>query len=542
MKYLSIVLFALHCFIPMVSSGQSCDWELIGAIGEDECNPEPYNVLLVNDDFWGDDIDHSLWRRGTPTLKRSAGASLNTVGLYMTNYFDLYDVENGVLTLRTIDQTTSTGANDFPLPNTTFEYLAAHLFSHQRFGYGVYEIRVKTPSGDGLWPASWLFSGNYGWEEIDFYEFFGTTGAGDNNATIYNRPKLNTHNDYVCFSPCVSKKYQCPGAFSMGASNWYESWHIYRVEYNPYRIKFYIDGVLKKIAYHYLHTNNRTKGYTCEDLEGQMGVWTDENKAFPENPMNFEAIVSLDDRAEYKRASGPLDASMQIDYFRHWVQGSCEDKTFTANNEFGYDLSKDFYNSPEYHYVVGKTVTLKDDVEIAPKVFFEVVADQRVILKTGFKASAGGYSNTIYPGAKAKVNFIARLDENVCSSTHKKMKSTRRHYPMPYEAPEDSEQNGLTSERADRTFADCQLTINGNFLHYGQTITGQYVSQEQDPGARELDYVILNVAGSVVKKGIVLLDKSHCFGIESDGLSPGSYYLRLTMQQNSCMNRILITH
>jgi beta-glucanase (GH16 family) len=52
------------------------------------------------------------------------------------------------------------------------DYLTSCIWSKQAFRYGYFEIRAKAPSGQGLWPAFWLYGQNSK-DEIDFMEMKG---------------------------------------------------------------------------------------------------------------------------------------------------------------------------------------------------------------------------------------------------------------------------------------------------------------------------------------------------------------------------------
>jgi len=53
-----------------------------------------------------------------------------------------------------------------------FDYSGGLIWSRKPFKYGQFEIRFKSPSGSGIWPAFWLYGGNPNYE-IDFFELKG---------------------------------------------------------------------------------------------------------------------------------------------------------------------------------------------------------------------------------------------------------------------------------------------------------------------------------------------------------------------------------
>ena len=52
------------------------------------------------------------------------------------------------------------------------DYITSCIWSKQSFRYGYFEIHAKAPSGQGLWPAFWLYGQNSK-DEIDFMEMKG---------------------------------------------------------------------------------------------------------------------------------------------------------------------------------------------------------------------------------------------------------------------------------------------------------------------------------------------------------------------------------
>jgi beta-glucanase (GH16 family) len=115
------------------------------------------------------------------------------------------------------------------------KYTSAKVTTRERFGfkYGIVEIRAKLPKGVGTWPALWMMPvGNvYGsWPgcgEIDIMEHVG-----------YNQNKiLGTVHDGAYNGTNGQQKggYRYIGDVS-------EAYHVYKIEWLPDVIKFFIDG------------------------------------------------------------------------------------------------------------------------------------------------------------------------------------------------------------------------------------------------------------------------------------------------------------
>jgi beta-glucanase (GH16 family) len=130
-------------------------------------------------------------------------------------------------------------ATNQPIANKA--YRSARLESWQAFGPGRFEARIDLPTTQGMWPAFWLFpnSPSIPWPtggEIDILE---------------NRGSQST---------LVSSAYHWPGPGQCGASsclfreytaneggdpvNFHEGFHVYAVEWEETRLRFYVDGNL----------------------------------------------------------------------------------------------------------------------------------------------------------------------------------------------------------------------------------------------------------------------------------------------------------
>ncbi len=113
-------------------------------------------------------------------------------------------------------------------------YTAAMLTTRRQFKYGYFEIRFKSTSEKGIWPAFWLFGGGPN-EEIDFFEL---KGERDNQI----------HLDVHCPKGCEDYR----GGFLNLKKNWgawiktnqslAEGWNIISGEWQPHFVKFFLNG------------------------------------------------------------------------------------------------------------------------------------------------------------------------------------------------------------------------------------------------------------------------------------------------------------
>lgn len=96
--------------------------------------------------------------------------------------------------------------------------------------YGYYVARIKMDGGQGVWPAFWLLPANGSWPpEIDIMEHLGDQP---------NRVFLTVH-------WLSSTGYQADGSAITGP-DFTNGWHTYAVNWQPNRIDWYVDGVLRK--------------------------------------------------------------------------------------------------------------------------------------------------------------------------------------------------------------------------------------------------------------------------------------------------------
>ncbi|MEJ6589974.1 MAG: glycoside hydrolase family 16 protein [Crocinitomicaceae bacterium] len=113
-------------------------------------------------------------------------------------------------------------------------YLCSALWSKQKFKYGYFEARCKSPRGRGLWPAFWLYGG-FPNEEIDFMEMKG-------------EKHKHFHVDVHCPDKCSRVK---TGWFGR-TKNWgawiktdkeiTENFVVYSGVWKPGEIKMYLNG------------------------------------------------------------------------------------------------------------------------------------------------------------------------------------------------------------------------------------------------------------------------------------------------------------
>ncbi len=115
------------------------------------------------------------------------------------------------------------------------DYITSCIWSKQSFRYGYFEIRAKVPSGQGLWPAFWLYGQNSK-DEIDFMEMKG------------ERPN-EVHIDVHCPDSC-EKVFTKPFGLPKNWGGWVkmnqqltDEYVTYSGVWLPNSLTYYVNGV-----------------------------------------------------------------------------------------------------------------------------------------------------------------------------------------------------------------------------------------------------------------------------------------------------------
>jgi beta-glucanase (GH16 family) len=129
------------------------------------------------------------------------------------------------------------------------EYTSSRMITKDKgdWLYGRFEVRAKLPRGRGTWPAIWMLSteNSYGtWPasgEIDIMEHVGYD-PNKIHSSVHTSAYNHTRNTQRTSSKII------PDAT--------DSFHVYRVDWTPYAIRSYIDGV------QYFEFINEGKGFS----------------------------------------------------------------------------------------------------------------------------------------------------------------------------------------------------------------------------------------------------------------------------------------
>lgn len=203
--------------------------------------------------------------------------------------------------------------------SSAFLYSSAWIESQRMFGYGKYEARIKIPKGKGLWPAFWLFNGENGKHnyEIDIFEFwneYNCAGKYKKNRLSKN-PHFTIHGDSInrSSSQCADDQYPCYGNWGNSKTDYSEDYHIYTLEWDYYKIVWFIDGIQVHALYRY-----NGKVTDCNTLAVGETYKVNESWPFTEQmQVRFNLGVQHGNNND-PNPSDDFPQAMEIDYFRYY--------------------------------------------------------------------------------------------------------------------------------------------------------------------------------------------------------------------------------
>lgn len=193
---------------------------------EDDKNPTEIvyteKDLVWKDDFNGTSLSEKDWNYET----HEPGWVNSELQEYVKSNKNIY-VKDGNLVLKAIK---TTGADGNPY------YTSGRINTQGKhdFKYGKFEARVKVPQGKGFLPAFWMMPTDenlYGqWPkcgEIDIMEVMGQTNNLVYGTIHYGEPHQESQ-----------------GAHTLSKGDFTNDYHIFSCEWEPGRIKWFVDGIL----------------------------------------------------------------------------------------------------------------------------------------------------------------------------------------------------------------------------------------------------------------------------------------------------------
>ena len=375
------------------------------------------NWELVFEDNFDTSIDPSKWYTCFDGWNRRHGDELQY-------YLDKnVSVENGILKLQAIIDPDNYPVIYFDsLENAYhieeyFEYTSGMLQSKTKFQYGLFEIRCKIPSGQGLWPAFWMF-GNGG--EIDIFEF-NASNPQKHYMTIHTWPENN-------------------GAHESCSTNWTnnssfaDDFHTFSMEWDEYKIVFYVDGIEKRIDYKYFDILGHGL-YDC--FHQTTGIYR-ENPLFPEHaqPLIINLAIANDNNEIFGPAPNgqtPFPSTLEVDYV----------KVYKKKNP-SKDISISSFDEKSSDYYTGKTISVTGNVScstIANGDIKNLIACDSVTLYPGFTAEEGG-------GVDVRVTQGSRMQPkmNADGKIYTIEKESQLDYLMEENYDEEGSINKITNE------------------------------------------------------------------------------------------------
>ena len=251
------LIFIITCFVSAVSLAGDLivpNWELVWNDEFDQASPDTSAwELLTRRDSYNNELQYYLPEQITTS--------------------------NGNLVITATDQ---------PLDGK--QYRSGRMESWQTFGFGRFEARMRLTSGQGYWPAFWLFpnSPDVPWPtggEIDILENRGSQPHLVSSAYHYNTVPGSSIVLYDEHSPLN------PDGTPV---NFHTTFNDFTVEWEPDEMRFYVNGV----NYHTI-TSDQVINYATPKnitLNLAVGGW------FGGDP----------------DASTPFPADLQVDYVRVW--------------------------------------------------------------------------------------------------------------------------------------------------------------------------------------------------------------------------------
>ena len=187
-------------------------------------------ALVWSDEFDGAEIDLSKWEHEV----NCDGGGNNEKQCYTADPENSY-IEDGVLKIAAL-----------PESGASLPYSSARLRTLNKgdWTYGRFEIRAKSVTGQGSWPAIWMLPTDWeygGWPnsgEIDIFESVNlgvTDGAGNAHKDVYGT--LHYGNDWPD-NDHTGMPYSLPNG-----ANPVDDFHIYALEWEQGEIRWYVDGV-----------------------------------------------------------------------------------------------------------------------------------------------------------------------------------------------------------------------------------------------------------------------------------------------------------
>ncbi len=187
-------------------------------------HPTSHWKLIWQDEFGGRQVDPAKWEFEV----NAEGGGNNELQYYVTNNAR---VQDGCLFIEARKE-------EYTGPEGTRQFTSSRIRTKNRgdWKYGRFEIRAKLPAGQGYWPAIWMLPTDNvygGWPhsgEIDIMEIVGHK-PGELHGTLHYANREKNH------------AYQGTNT-TLAAGTFAEAFHVFRVDWEPNVIRWYVDNRL----------------------------------------------------------------------------------------------------------------------------------------------------------------------------------------------------------------------------------------------------------------------------------------------------------
>jgi hypothetical protein len=211
--------------------------------------------LEFEDEFNGDSVDLSKWAVSYSELQPDNAYRLpENVTVSPETYNGKNTSATGVCKITLKKETVIKPITpwDPNSPISSYNYTAGDIWSHQKFGWGKYEIRCKVPKGNNFWSAFCMYGEeNRTGNEIDVFEFSNSTNIlGEiSKDKLCKLVEMHYHLWDKTKSIVPGIDYNCGNYTGSSISTDYsEDFHIFTLVWDRWGMSWYIDNKLIKVA------------------------------------------------------------------------------------------------------------------------------------------------------------------------------------------------------------------------------------------------------------------------------------------------------
>lgn len=338
-------------------------------------------ILIFEDNFDGGVLDTVKWYTCEDGWNRFHGDCGNELQCYLDENII---VDNGILKLVAKEETTGILR---PECNILLPYSSGWIQTKTKFKYGLIEARCKVPFGKGFWPAFWLFGHN---AEIDIFEIY-----GNEDSTV--------HTDMHRWNEGQSA--HCPDMHDKNGL--YSDFHIYRIEWDEFKITYSIDGSIIRTQYKYTDLLGRiiTDRFTYANSSNYLCALN----IYPDSLQSIILNLAISNSTAHP---GPdnntvFPSHLDVDYVRVYKRNN-KDKDWTISS----------YNSDSINYLTGRNIFFSNDSGnvIHNGNYLDCLATQEIILRPDFFAEFGSeFQATIVPISKKDLKQDDSYGEKMAS-------------------------------------------------------------------------------------------------------------------------------